>query len=206
MTREAILLLGPTGAGKTPLGDALEAAGLRGRRCVHFDFGRNLRRACEAGGAFGLNGEDAAHVRQLLRDGLLLEDERFNIAIGILAGFLAERAVQPADLLIMNGLPRHAGQARDLAPFLDVRRVVHLRATPEVVFERIRLNSGGDRTGRADDSPGEIAGKVRLFEKRTLPLLDHYRAVGVIVTGVTIEVHTTAQDVVRELEVMGPKP
>jgi hypothetical protein len=30
---EALLLLGPTGAGKTPLGERLEAGGLGGHRC-----------------------------------------------------------------------------------------------------------------------------------------------------------------------------
>jgi hypothetical protein len=52
----ALLLLGPTGAGKTPLGDWLEAHGLWGRPCHHFDFGANLRAvvAVVAGlGAFG---------------------------------------------------------------------------------------------------------------------------------------------------------
>ena len=44
---KAILLLGPTGSGKSPLGDELEANGLNGRRCLHFDFGRRLRRAAE---------------------------------------------------------------------------------------------------------------------------------------------------------------
>ncbi|MCX7427258.1 MAG: hypothetical protein NTW96_16720 [Planctomycetia bacterium] len=41
---DAMLLLGPTGSGKTPLGDLLERRGLGGRRCVHFDFGAHLRR------------------------------------------------------------------------------------------------------------------------------------------------------------------
>ncbi len=41
----ALLLLGPTGLGKTPLGLLLEARGLAGHRCVHFDFGDNLRQA-----------------------------------------------------------------------------------------------------------------------------------------------------------------
>jgi adenylate kinase family enzyme len=41
--REAILLLGPTGSGKTPLGQVLERRGLWGHRCSHFDFGDNLR-------------------------------------------------------------------------------------------------------------------------------------------------------------------
>jgi len=39
----AVLLLGPTGAGKTPLGEMIEARGLWGMSCLHFDFGANLR-------------------------------------------------------------------------------------------------------------------------------------------------------------------
>ncbi|MEE8450650.1 MAG: hypothetical protein V3R99_02015 [Thermoguttaceae bacterium] len=39
----AALLLGPTGAGKTPLGRLIEQRGLWGVRCLHFDFGDNLR-------------------------------------------------------------------------------------------------------------------------------------------------------------------
>ena len=41
---QAVVLLGPTGSGKTPLGEWLEAKGLGGRRCHHFDFGTRLRR------------------------------------------------------------------------------------------------------------------------------------------------------------------
>jgi len=40
---EAVLLVGPTAAGKTPLGDALQAGGLWGRACRHFDSGRGDR-------------------------------------------------------------------------------------------------------------------------------------------------------------------
>jgi len=35
----AILLIGPTGSGKTPLGDWLQAYGFCGHRCHRFDFG-----------------------------------------------------------------------------------------------------------------------------------------------------------------------
>ena len=41
---EAWLIIGPTGSGKTPLGEALELAGWNGRRCLHFDLGEELRR------------------------------------------------------------------------------------------------------------------------------------------------------------------
>ena len=39
----ALLLLGPTGSSKTPLGQLIEQRGLWQTRCLHFDFGANLR-------------------------------------------------------------------------------------------------------------------------------------------------------------------
>lgn len=39
----AMVLLGPTGSGKTPLGHVFAARGFLNRRCAHFDFGENLR-------------------------------------------------------------------------------------------------------------------------------------------------------------------
>ena len=42
-TNRAALLLGPTGSGKTPLGDIIAQRGLWGANCRHFDFGANLR-------------------------------------------------------------------------------------------------------------------------------------------------------------------
>jgi hypothetical protein len=45
----AILLVGPTGSGKTPLGALCEKKGLWQSRVFHFDFGAILRRIAAAG-------------------------------------------------------------------------------------------------------------------------------------------------------------
>ena len=71
---------------------------------------------------------------------------------------------------------------------------------PAVVFERIRRNAGGDRGGRTDDSAAEIGRKIGLFERRTVPLLDRYRARGVRVISVNVGVETAARDIVSEIE------
>ena len=42
-----ILLIGPTGSGKTPFGDYLEQHGIADRACLHFDFGSSLRSAAQ---------------------------------------------------------------------------------------------------------------------------------------------------------------
>jgi adenylate kinase family enzyme len=196
----AVVIAGPTGSGKTPLGDALEAAGFLGRRCFHFDFGRNLRAAADGVAECGLSAGEIEYLRRVLRDGLLLENDRFALALKILTGFIGGRRMKSDDLLAMNGLPRHEGQADSLEPVLDVRVAVQLRATPAVIMERIRRNTGGDREGRTDDSPAEIARRILLFDQRTIPLLDRYRTRGVRVISVGVGVETTAQDIVRVIE------
>ena len=194
----AILLLGPTGAGKSPLGDRLAERGLHGRRCVHFDFGAQLRRVAQAGGC-GLSADDQAYVQKVLTEGALLEDETFYIARAILQDFMVENGVGAQDLVVLNGLPRHAGQARDVAAVLDVTCVVALECTAEVVHARIATNSGGDRGERIDDSVAQVAAKLELYAARTHPLLDHYRSKGVQLRLVPVGVDTTPDDIVETL-------
>jgi adenylate kinase family enzyme len=196
-----ILLVGPTGAGKTPLGEHMEAEGLWGRRAFHFDFGRQLRDIAAGAVRPGLLAEDdLAVVRASLATGALLENETFHIARDILLSFLASRGCGPGDVLVMNGLPRHVGQARDLDGILGMRGVVHLDCSPAVVQQRIRSNAGGDREGREDDSLAFVARKLELFRNRTFPLLDHYRGLGVRLFDVDVQVNTTPLEIVARLE------
>jgi len=178
--RSAILLLGPTGSGKTPLGEMLQRRGLWGRRCAHFDFGANLRRIAAGGRCAGLTPGERAVIRRALRTGALLQDDEFPIALKILQSFVARRA-EPADWLVLNGLPRHAGQARGITPVARVSLVVRLLCSPATALRRIRRNVAGDRTGR------------------TAPLLDHYAEAGVQVRCVRVGVATRVEDVWREL-------
>jgi len=174
----ALLLLGPTGSGKSPLGEAAARSGLWGRRCHHFDFGENLRRAAAAGGARPASISEKRGSRSSaahLAAGALLEDEDFPIAARIFEGFLRASGFRPGDLVILNGLPRHAGQARDMDDLAAVIAVVELAAAAPVIHERIRHDTGGDRKGRNDDSLAEIGRKLALYEERTRPLVDHYR-------------------------------
>ncbi|MBM4063967.1 MAG: hypothetical protein FJ265_23145, partial [Planctomycetes bacterium] len=198
---EAILLLGPTGSGKTPLGGLLAARGLGGRRCVHFDFGAELRRV--AAGAHALPTATVAFVQRVLREGLLLENESFPIARAVFDAFRAELRVAPADLVVLNGLPRHAGQARDVATIADIVLVVALECSAATVHARIRRDSGGDRAGRDDDSIGEVAKKLAIYAARTEPLLDHYRRAGVPCRVVSVGVDTSAADVLEALALPG---
>jgi len=195
----AILLVGPTGAGKTPLGEILEERGLGHRKCLHFDFGEQLRRAAAGHCRIEqLVPHDIDFIRLVLQTGAVLEDQHFHIAEAILRAFIAGRSMGGDDLIVLNGLPRQVGQAHDIARLADVRLVAHLSCPAEVAFERIRTNAGGDRANRLDDSLESVKNRMLIFAARTAPLLDHYRSLhdsqgelnGVPV--VTLEVTATA--------------
>lgn len=175
---DALLLLGPTGSGKTPLGDWLHTHG--GGR--HFDFGAHLRAGT------GLTPAEKEFVRDVLARGALLEEETFYIAEKILRAFIAGHE---SERLVLNGLPRHVGQAVAIAPIVNVTTVLQLQATAAIIRERLRRNSGGDRTHRADDDLALVEQKLATFAARTLPLVDHYRQRGARIVTLMIEVDQT---------------
>jgi adenylate kinase len=201
--QEAMLLIGPTGAGKTPLGEFLEHNGLWGRRCHHFDFGARLRDV-GAGLVNGFSTDEAGFIRDVLEKGVLLENETFHLALRILAGFIEGRQVRPEDMLVMNGLPRHAGQARDLAGSLRFAAIVDLQCSAAVVWERLRSNVGGDRSDRGDDTVTLVQRRLSLFAERTRPLLAWYRQRGVPEIRVVVGAQTRPADIVSLLECARP--
>ncbi len=198
---KSIILIGPTGSGKTPLGELIERRGMWGLKCAHFDFGENLRQiaATNPRPSF-LTEQDMAVIRDSLKTGALLENETFHIASDILKSFVQEKRINTGGILILNGLPRHVDQAWDVSALLDIVMIVYLKCTVKTVQQRIQLNSGGDRAGRIDDSLAEIEGKLEIFYERTVPLLDHYRAKGVKVEQIPITADTTADEIHRFLE------
>ncbi len=190
----AILLVGPTGSGKTPLGEFLERSGFRGRPCRHFDFGARLRMLAASPGLPGFTAADLGVIRRSLSTGALFEDDEFPVAVKILSDFVVSAGDGGDGLVVLNGFPRHAGQARALEGFVAVELVVALEAPADVVVERIRRNTEGDRGGRDDDSRAEVMKKLETFRERTLPLVAHYSSRGVKVARIPVTVSSTAAD------------
>jgi adenylate kinase len=198
--QSSILLLGPTGAGKSPLGEALERRGLGGHRWVHFDFGASLREVARLRRRpRGFTEREMAVIRHALAAGALLENENVPIAEKILERFRRKRRVKKGDILVLNGLPRHEGQAASLDRTLHVTDVVSLEADPDVIKDRIRLNTGGDRSDRVDDSAEEVGRKYAVYQKRTKPLLAYYRKHGARVRKLPVLSDTTAEDMLGRL-------
>jgi adenylate kinase len=172
---DSILLLGPTGVGKSPLGDVIAQKGMFGRRCHHLDFGSELRDAVscvDRSTAYAKKELDFIHgVLELC---LLLENDYFPLAKKIISLYLDRIDFSEHDVLVLNGIPRHAGQARDIATLAAIHAVVVLDCSPNDVMCRIRDNIGGDRTERIDDNKGLIENKLTIFREKTRPLIEHY--------------------------------
>lgn len=196
-----ILLLGPTGAGKTPLGQHLEVHGLLGSPCRHFDFGAQLRAmAAESRPHKALSTDDHRIVRDLLAQGALLEPSQYHIADALLGHFLAEVPGPFDGWIVMNGLPRHVEQAEAVAARVAIRWVMVLDCTAATVLARIQANTGGDRRGRLDDSPADIERKLTLYHSRTAPLILHYTKKMVRISTLPVSLHTQPQDILNYIE------
>ncbi|MHC4598252.1 MAG: nucleoside monophosphate kinase, partial [Planctomycetota bacterium] len=173
----------------------------------HFDFGATLRAVAGEPGAFPfLSAGDVAVVLRSLRTGALLENEHFIIARRLLQGRLEGSPLEEGGLLLLNGLPRHEGQARDLEESVDVAGVVRLEASAATVRERIRLDAGGDRGGRTDDSVDAVSKKLSIFRSRTESLIEHYRRCGARILTLEVRTRDTAEGMFRRLEAWWSAP
>lgn len=198
MKYKAMLVLGSTGAGKTPFGDQMETQELWWNTYYHFDFGQQLRDAVKDDSDI-LTPEEKATVKGLLESNQLLEDKDFPIAEKLLRNFILTRNVHHDDVIILNGLPRHIGQANALDNIVDIKFVLFLNCPPEVAYERIKYNSGGDRTDRTDDSLEEVKRKVNIFYDQTFPLIEYYRNRDVNIVEVAVDIDTLPLFIIQDL-------
>ena len=191
-----ILIIGATGTGKTPFGNLCEKKGVWGTYCIHFDFGSELRKiAALKEVSQKITEKDLSVIFHVLKTGELLENENFQIAEKILVAFVERKKLSDDGFILLNGLPRHIDQARDVDRIVDIQKIIHLECSANVVYERIFKNSGGDRAGRCDDSADEIRNKLELFKKRTFPLLKYYQQKGIEINNIPVEVNHTAEDI-----------
>jgi adenylate kinase family enzyme len=196
----SLLILGPTGSGKTPLGDEFERHGLGGRGCVHFDFGANLRSLAAApDAAEWLSDSEIAGIRESLATGALFEHRDMPLILKIVDRFAGVRGIGPGSLLVLNGLPRHEEQAKALAARVAVISVVRLEASAAVVLERLRLDPGADRAARVDDSLEAVERRLADYHARTLPLVAFYRDLGAPTRVIPVTATMTAAEMYDSL-------
>jgi adenylate kinase len=199
---DAILLLGPTGSGKSPLGKQISALGFLGRRSHHLDFGSELRSIGSGIGVKSFSAEEQNFILEVLEHGALLENEHFIIAEKIIRLLLERSRFRTGDVLVLNGIPRHEGQAKDVARVATVHAVVVLVCSVESVIRRIEENTGGDRTGRVDDERVLVERKLRTYAERTAPLIEYYKKNGSRVYHIEVNERTTTGSAYHRLSTL----
>jgi len=193
---KAILILGPTGSGKTPLGNLMQKKGFNIQKCYHFDFGENLRLIANSKKPDKrFSTEEIILINKVLASGALLGNKHFYIAKKILNRFIKRNLIGPNALIILNGLPRHIGQAKEVALILNIKLVINLSCAIKVLQTRIRKNKGGDRTGRTDDNTASVRNKIAIYNQRTAKLIDYYRSAGARIIRIPINENTLPEDI-----------
>nr|AKQ01304.1 adenylate kinase, adenylate kinase [uncultured actinobacterium Rifle_16ft_4_minimus_15811] len=164
-----IVVLGPPGAGKGTQAKLIEAD----RGIPQIATGDILRAAVAAGSELGLR------VKAILDRGDLVPDE---LMIELIRGKLSEDGTKEG--FVLDGFPRTLAQAEALDAMLAEfgRRLalaLEFHVPEEVAVERLRGRARAE--GRTDDEPEVIRHRLEVFRAQTGPVLEHYRAQGILV-------------------------
>jgi adenylate kinase len=163
------VLFGPPGAGK-----GTQARQLSERLAVpHVTSGELLRRAVEAGTPLGMS------ARPFIDRGKLVPDE---LVLQVVLDRLGQPDVQHG--FILDGFPRTRAQAEALDATLDakgrpIERVLELRVPAHQLLDR--LTGRARLSHRSDDRADVVANRLRIYGDQTAPLVDYYRARGLLV-------------------------
>ena len=180
-----ILLLGPQGSGK-----GTQAKRISTEYAIpHIATGDMLRAAMAAGTALGLQ------VKPIYDAGELVPDE---LMIGLIRERLDEEDAQAG--FVLDGFPRTSAQAEALDAMLreigrELTVVFELQIADAICIERL-LKRARDE-GRTDDTPEAIAKRLELYHRETAPLVEYYRAQGIVVG---IHAERTPNEVFAEIQ------
>jgi adenylate kinase len=168
VTARRLLLLGPPGAGK----------GTQARRLVEtlgvpqISTGDMLRAAVAAGTPVG------RRAKAYMDAGELVPDE-------VVIGVTEERFREPdaAGGFVLDGFPRTAAQAEALDALLArlgvrIERCISMRVDEEELVKRLLRRA--EIEGRSDDNETAIRTRMREYRRKTEPLIEHYRRMGVL--------------------------
>ena len=161
-----ILILGVQGSGKGT--QAKRVAAEYG--IAHVSTGDMLRAAIAEGSKLG------RRVQPFLDSGRLVPDE-------LIVDLIRER-IAGEQGFVLDGFPRTMAQAvaldemlREEARELDV--VLELQVSDDVATARMLARMEDE--GRSDDTPETIQTRLDLYHRETEPLVEYYRAKGIVV-------------------------
>ena len=180
-----ILLLGPQGSGKGTQAKRISAE----YGIPHIATGDMLRATMAAGTELG------RRVKPIYDAGGLVPDE---LIIELIRDRLNEE--DAAEGFVLDGFPRTTVQADALDVMLreigrELTIVFELQISDAVCIER--LTKRALEEGRVDDTPEAIRTRLELYHRETEPLVEHYRAQGILVG---IHADATVNEVFAEIQ------
>lgn len=161
--------MGPPGAGK---GTQAERIGARERIPV-LSTGEVLEEEVRRGSALGRSAAEHMDRGELVPDDVVVEIVRERLSGGGGRGF------------VLDGFPRTIEQVQALAAMLERRgtpldAVLHLAVPTAALLDR--LAGRAREQDRVDDDRATVARRLEVYDEETAPLIEYYRAAGLLVT------------------------
>ena len=160
------LLFGAPGSGKGTQGRALGSIP-RFFHCACGDVFRTIDTRTRIGRAF----LDYSSRGELVPDDITVELWKARIE----AAVDAHQFKPDIDVLVLDGIPRNAGQAEIMDELIDVKKVFHLSCpNREALFARLKKRALKDN--RLDDANEEvIRRRLATYEAESKPVLEYYK-------------------------------
>jgi len=161
-----VILFGAPGSGKGTQAERVAAT----TGTPHVSTGAILRAEVARGSALG------REAQPIMESGALVPDD---LMVRIIESRLAEPDATGG--VILDGFPRTVPQAEALDLMLgrngrEVGLVLYLEVDPDLIRERILRRAAID--GRSDDNPEALAARMRVYQRDTEPVVDHYLRAG----------------------------
>jgi adenylate kinase len=161
-----VILFGAPGSGKGTQAERVAQT----TATPHVSTGAILRAEVARGSALG------REAQPIMESGALVPDD---LMVRIIESRLAEADAQ--DGVILDGFPRTVPQAEALDAMLarngrEVGLILYLEVDPDLIKDRILRRASID--GRSDDNPEALAERMRVYQRDTAPVVDHYRRAG----------------------------
>jgi adenylate kinase len=165
-----LVFLGAPGAGKGTQAKLLSEK----LSIAHISTGDMLRQAVKAGTDLG------QRIQTIMDSGNLVSDE-------LIVELISERVAEAdcANGYILDGFPRTVKQAESLDMMMkasgqQISSVVLFEVSEQDVLKRLAHRQSVEN--RADDNAEVQLERLRVYQKQTAPLIDFYRAKGLLVS------------------------
>jgi adenylate kinase len=165
-----LVILGPPGAGKGTQGKRIAAS----EEVPHINTGDMFRAECAAGTELG------ERVQSILDSGDLVPDD---VTIEVVRARLGQDDTMNG--FVLDGFPRTQPQAEALDRVLaeldrgELSAVLDFELADEIAVQR--LLGRAEVEGRSDDTPDKIQHRLDVYHEQTEPLIEHFRARGLLV-------------------------